>query len=378
MKTKLIAWYLPQYHCIPENDEFWGKGFTDWVTVKNAKPLFKGHKQPRIPLNNNYYDLSIKENVAWQAKLAKDNGIYGFGIYHYWFNNEKNLLTKPLEIIFDNKEIDIHYFLAWDNANWKRSWSAVDGNAWAPIADQSNETNKKTGILIPYILGNEPDWQNHYNHLLPYFKDERYIKVNNKPMFTILQYDESIEKMCRYWNTLAIKDGFNGIFFVYKNIRWFNWNNDSIRFNYEPHYDGWQNPTIWERRVEKLKKALNLPINRIYYNYDKIWKRILYNAKNSSPNEFLGAFVGYDDSPRRSVRGKVVKGISPEKFKKYLSELIKISEEQGKEYIFITAWNEWGEGAYLEPDTISKNNYLEAIKEIMNYQFESKHSINYM
>ena len=136
MKTKLIAWYLPQYHCIPENNVFWGEGFTDWVTVKKARPLFKGHQQPKTPLNNNYYDLSIKENVTWQAKLAKDYGIYGFGIYHYWFNNEKNLLTKPLEIIYNNKEIDIHYFMAWDNANWKRSWSAIEGNSWAPIKKQ--------------------------------------------------------------------------------------------------------------------------------------------------------------------------------------------------------------------------------------------------
>lgn len=101
-KTKIIAMYLPQYHCIPENDEFWGKGFTDWVTVKKAEPLFVGHDQPRVPLGNNYYDLSLKDNIVWQAKLAKQYGIDGFGIYHYWFNNDKNILTKPAEIILEN------------------------------------------------------------------------------------------------------------------------------------------------------------------------------------------------------------------------------------------------------------------------------------
>ena len=364
MNTKIIAWYLPQYHCIPENDEFWGKGFTDWVTVKKALPLYKGHQQPRIPLNNNYYDLSIKENVAWQAKLAKDYGIYGFGIYHYWFNNEKNLLTKPLEIIYDNKEIDIHYYLAWDNANWKRSWSAIDGNAWAPIADQKKDKNKDSGILIPYILGNETDWENHYNHLLPYFKDKRYIIVDNKPMFTILQYDEYIEKMCHYWNVLAQRDGFKGMYFIFKNKRWFNWGKDAIRFNYEPHYDGWLNPTIWERRTEKVRELLSLPKRTSYYNYDKIWKRIIKNAAKASFNEYLGAFVNYDDSPRRSKRGKIVKGASPQKFKEYLSQLIDISEKQGKAFLFITAWNEWGEGAFLEPDIINNYDYLEVIKEV--------------
>lgn len=368
MNTKLIAWYLPQYHCIPENDEFWGEGFTDWVTVKKALPLYRGHQQPRVPLNSNYYDLSIEENVEWQAKLAKEYGIYGFGIYHYWFNNEKNLLTKPVEIIYNNKNIDINFFLAWDNASWKRSWSAIEGNAWAPSVDNKNGIDKNNGILIPYILGNESDWENHYNHELHLFKDERYIKINNKPVFVILQYDENIEKMCYYWDTLAQKDGFNGMYFIYKNKRWFSWGKDTIRFNYEPHHDGWLNPTIWERRIEKARKILHFPTNRIYYNYDTIWRKIIVNAEKESPNVFLGAFVGYDDTPRRSIRGKIVKGASPEKFKKYMSRLVSISEKQGKEFIFLTAWNEWGEGAYLEPDNIRIYDYLNTTKEIIQEQ----------
>ena len=363
MRTKLIAWYLPQYHSIPENDEFWGEGFTDWVTVKKAHPLFRGHKQPRIPLNNNYYDLSIKENVAWQAALAKEYGIYGFGIYHYWFNNEKNLLTKPVEIIHTNKDIDINYFLAWDNASWIRSWSALNGNVWASIMEKKQDT-KNDGILIPYILGREDDWENHYRNIHHYFKDDRYIKIENKPVFVILQHDENIEKMCSHWNSLAQKDGFNGMFFIFKNRRWCNWRKDSIRFNYEPHFDGWENPTTWERRFDKLRSRLNLPRNENYYNYDTIWKKIITNAKESSQNEFLGAFVGFDDSPRRSSKGRIVKGASPEKFKKYLSKLMAISEKQGKEFVFITAWNEWGEGAYLEPDTIHKYEYLNIISEL--------------
>ena len=364
MKTKLIAWYLPQYHSIPENDEFWGKGFTDWITVKNAKPLYRRHQQPRIPLNNNYYDLSIKKNVAWQARLAREHGIYGFGIYHYWFNNEKNLLTKPLDIIHNNTDIDIHYFLAWDNASWIRSWSAVYGNAWAPIADNHEDNRKESGILIPYILGNETDWENHYNHLLPYFKDERYIKVDNKPMFTILQYDENIEKMCKYWQILAQKDGFDGMHFIFKNKRWHQWKDNTYRFNYEPHFDGWENPTIYERKIEIIKKFLHLPYKKNIYYYDTIWKKILVQAQDSPETVYLGAFVGYDDTPRRSKTGKIVKSPSSHKFKEFLSKLIEISERQQKEFIFITAWNEWGEGAFLEPDEKERYNYLNVIKEL--------------
>lgn len=374
MKTKILAWYLPQYHCIPENDQFWGKGFTDWVTVKKAQPLFKGHQQPRVPMNNNYYDLSVKDNIVWQTKLARDNGIYGFGIYHYWFNNEKNLLTKPVEIIYDNKDININYFLAWDNASWKRSWSAIDGNAWAPIADTNRGNQKDKGILIPYILGSKPDWENHFNSILQYFKDERYIKVDKKPVFVILQYDENIKKMCQHWNILAQEHGFNGMYFIFKNKRWFKWDKNDVRFNYEPHYDGWLNPTIWERRIEKLKKILHIPVDTAIYNYDTIWRRIIKNAGNASRNELLGAFVNYDDSPRRSTKGIIVRGASPQKFKKYLSELINISEKHEKEYIFITAWNEWGEGAYMEPDSICQYDYLEVIKDIMSPNKQISHS----
>lgn len=173
--TKLFALYLPQFHQIPENDKFWGKGFTDWVSVKNAKPIFDGHNQPKVPLNENYYDLSNEECVEWQAKLAYDHGIYGFAVYHYWFNNKQNILTRPAEILRDSKIVNVKYFYIWDNNNWKRSWSNVKGNDWAPSAENSNKTGPS--ILIPYILGEENDWENHYNYLRKHFKSDNYEKM---------------------------------------------------------------------------------------------------------------------------------------------------------------------------------------------------------
>ena len=163
---QIFAFYLPQYHQIPENDRFWGEGFTDWVTVKKAMPLFDGHEQPRIPLGDNYYDLSQTASVAWQAKLAKENGISGFGIYHYWFNDDKNILTRPAEIILENKDISIEYFFTWDNGNWIRSWSNLAGNDWSPLFEDLSNTQKEEvnskGILIPYVLGNESSWRKHF------------------------------------------------------------------------------------------------------------------------------------------------------------------------------------------------------------------------
>lgn len=367
MKTvpKIIAMYLPQFHQIPENDEFWGEGFTDWVTVKNAKPLFKGHQQPKVPLNNNYYDLSIKENVAWQAKLAKDYGIYGFGIYHYWFNNDKNLLTRPAEIILENKEVDINFFFAWDNISWKRSWSSVSGNDWAPLMETGEKKREESPILIPYILGDKKDWEKHYQYLMPFFKDERYIKIDNKPLFMLFHYSERIGDMCKYWDSLARKGGYNGVFFIFRYSKEVAIPKNQKVFKYEPQYSGWSStPSLTKRILSRMERLLRLRTGPKIYKYQKIWNEIIKNAEEmSQPNMYHGAFVSYDDTPRRGRNGTVVNKSTPEKFKFYLKKLVQISSMQEKDFVFLTAWNEWGEGACLEPDKNNENGYLYALKD---------------
>lgn len=363
-KTKIIAMYLPQYHCIPENDAFWGKGFTDWVTVKKAKPLYKGHIQPRVPINDNYYDLSLEDNVVWQAKLAEKAGIYGFGVYHYWFNNEKNLLTKPAEIIRDSDEININYFLAWDNASWVRSWTNVSGNAWSPVADKGL---KKSGpsIMVQYELGEEADWKNHFGHILSHFKNPRYIKVDGKPMFVIFNYNEEVGRMCSFWNRLAKNEGFSGIYFVIKYKPGQKISKGLQQFKYEPLHSGWSKPSLWNRIEDKINRTFDVRLRLRRYSYDQIWKTILCNAEfDVSPNILHGAFVSYDDTPRRGRDGRVVCGASPEKFQMYLDRLMEISSNQDKEFVFVTAWNEWGEGAYLEPDTVNGYSFLESLSNL--------------
>lgn len=368
MKTnpKIIAMYLPQYHRIPENDEFWGDGFTDWVTVRRALPLFSGHQQPKIPYNSNYYDLSEKNNIEWQARLARENGIYGFGIYHYWFNNDKNILTKPAEIILENKDIDINYFFAWDNSNWKRSWSNVAGNDWAPAMEQGKRKKGEPTVLISYILGEEDDWVNHYHWLKPFFLDKRYIKKDNKPVFIIFNYTEQIFRMCNCWNELAKEDGFDGMFFIFRNGERYHIPELQNKFKYEPLYSGWSKPLSFMQRVEgKIKRTLRINDGPKKFCYDDVWTSILRNAqKMNDKGMYHGAFVTYDDTPRRGKRGTVVIGSSPIKFQYYLSELVKISANQGKDYVFLTAWNEWGEGAYLEPDSKNGYAYLEALRQV--------------
>lgn len=364
-KTKVIAWYLPQYHSIPENDRFWGKGYTDWVAVRKAEPLFEGHRQPRVPLGGEYYDLSVKENVEWQAKLAREHGIYGFGIYHYWFNNETNLLTKPAEIIRDNKDIDINYFFAWDNANWKRSWSKIDGNDWAPLHENGASRNTPQ-VLVPYILGSEPDWEIHFNSLLGYFTDERYVKIEGKPVFVVLQYSAEIERMCSFWDGLARKNGFSGMYFIYKYRDGINLKPEAMRFTYEPCWSGWVHISMFRRACRKIRKKLGMDSLQVY-DYGKVWRKIIGTARANEDKSFIyNAFAGYDDSPRRGGKGIMVVNDSPALFKKYFKVLYDLSCERNKPFLFVTAWNEWGEGAYLEPDMNNGLDYLEAMKDILS------------
>lgn len=371
-KVKIVAAYLPQFHQIPENDEWWGEGYTDWVGVKNSKPLFKGHIQPNVPLNNRYYSLDNPEEILHQIELANDAGIYGFSIYHYWFNSDLQLLQKPSEIILANKDWPINYMFNWDNGSWKRTWSAIKGNDIAPEADKNKKRTNDNGVLAELKYGNKDDWKIHFDYLLEFFEDERYIKIDNKPVFGIYNPDndsKTLERMLNYWDNLAIENGFPGLYIIAKN----NHGENKITpysFRYEPPYSGWENRNIFDKVVNRIKRWIGTKTKKpAKYEYDKIWKKIISNSENCIDNNIIyGAFVGYDDTPRRGGGGKVVINRDPDKFAKYLSQLLKICKKQGKEYIFLTAWNEWGEGAFLEPD--NKNNllYLEAVKQsIMNY-----------
>ena len=364
-KTKLIAMYLPQFHEIPENNKFWGKGFTDWISVKNAKQVYDGEIQPKIPLNKNYYDLSCVDTIRWQAKLAKEYGIYGFGMYHYWFNNQENLLTKPSEILLQNKDIDINFLFAWDNSSWKRTWSNVKGNDWAPTIDNKSfyGEQSESPYLVEYILGDESDWRKHFEYLIPFFQDARYIRNDDKPVFLIYNYDDKIKTMAEYWNKISKEYGFQGIEIIFLNDRIRQAPKNFYRYCYEPQYSGWGG--VLERTIIKVKKMF-LKKELILKKYDNIWTNIIKNAyKCTDKKVFYGGFVNFDDTPRRGKKARIVLGGSPEKFKNYLSELIKISSEQQKKYIFLTAWNEWGEGAYLEPDEINKYKYLEAVRDAL-------------
>lgn len=367
MYTKIIANYLPQFHEIEENNKWWGKGYTDWEAVKGAVPLRNGHIQPNVPLNHNYYDLSNIDTIRWQAELARKYEIYGFAMYHYWFNSDLHILDKPCILLQQDKSININYCFIWDNATWKRTWSNVKfGNDWGSNNMQNDQNNSENGILAELIYGNEKDWAIHFEYLLQFFKDDRYIKVDNKPLFGIFSQDndkDTLSKMFQYWDELARNNGFNGIAMLGKR------NHHNIRitpfeYDYEPVQHAWMRYTYLGKAYQKIRTIIHRKFDIVdIYNYDKIWNNILKSAvKCEDKTRFYGAFVNYDDTPRRGKKGKIVSGGTPEKFSKYVQELLNISSQQSKEFIFLTAWNEWGEGAYMEPDERNEYKYLEAIK----------------
>lgn len=337
---KLISFYLPQFHEIPENNDAWGKGFTEWVNVKKSRPLFVGHNQPRVPLHGNYYNLMDDSVLEWQAELAKKAGIYGFCLYHYWFNG-RMVLEKPIEKLYGNKSIKIHYCISWANESWTKTWHGAGG---------------EREILIPQTYGQEEEWQRHYDYFRKFFLDSRYIKEDNKPMLLLYRVKNipRFNQMIQYWNQCAKKDGFDGIYIVSMNnsrehIEKSIWINAAVDF--EP------NRTKSEMRSDAVK-IRGAGIRTI--SYDRLNREML--NRSHQKNQYRTVFVDFDDSPRRGKKAIVMRGSTPQKFQYYLSQVIRKSQQEGNEYIFVNAWNEWGEGNYLEPDEKNRYGYLNAIR----------------
>lgn len=344
---KQIAFYLPQFHTIPENDDWWGKNFTEWTNVKKNKPLFKGHNQPEIPLQG-YYDLSNVNEMVKQSKIAKEYGLYGFCYYHYWFEG-KLLLEKPLEQMLVTPEVDIPFCLCWANETWSRTWDGSEKEVL--IAQNYNEDDEML--------------RKHFDYFLKFFKDSRYIKESNKPMLIIYKPHliENIDHIIDYWNKLAIENGFDGIYFGYQHHSAFKHPDKTKGFDFGIEFEPWytidQEDMLQQTFSQKVyRKLFKKPL---ILDYDEIWKKIL--ARDSSKKTMPGAFVSWDNTPRMGNRGTVVLGATSEKFKKYYKEQIKRAWSVYKtEYIFINAWNEWAEGAHLEPDEKNGYGYLDGVR----------------
>lgn len=347
---KVIAFYLPQYHCIPENDTWWGDGFTEWTNTAKAKPLFRQHNQPRTPLNENYYNLLDDDVKKWQISLAKKYGIYGFCYYHYWFNG-KLLLEKPMEQLLENKNLDFPFCISWANEPWTRSWDGLTSE-----------------VIMPQEYSDD-DTCEHYNYLLKFFKDTRYIKIENKPLVLIYKLASMPNKgkdFIKKWNELARDSGFDGIYFVetLNGVQKYPVDDSTdAALYFEPSYTVHHDLTKIDRVLNRTKNIPNSLIKGAIYfktlSYDLVWKKILNRKSIPNKKTFKGCFIDWDNTARKGKKAMIFNKVSSKKFGIYFSKLINHYHE---EFIFINAWNEWAEGTYLEPDTKNKYAYLEEIR----------------
>lgn len=349
--VKTIAFYLPQYHANDINNENFGQGFTEWTNVSQAIPYFTGHFQPHVPYDVGFYDLTTPNVMYRQVELAKLYGIYGFCFHYYWFSGKK-ALERPIQNWLNNKDLDLPFCLCWANENWSKLW---DGGNKEVFIEQNHS---------------EEDDEKFFIDILPYFTDERYIKIQNKPLFILynallFECDELV-RFKNKLNELAQKHGFDGVYFSIV-IR-----NSDVIDTYGDIAD-----SLIEFPPHNMKCCSAVNYDNIYvhpnftstiYDIKKYVKEknFLYDTKYKT---FKGCFPSWDNSARKAFsNGYVFHNATPDVYKKWLSGCINFEENnnsQDERFVFINAWNEWGEGAHLEPDISRGYAYLQATKDAL-------------
>jgi lipopolysaccharide biosynthesis protein len=366
-----IAIHLPQFHPIPENDEWWGKGFTEWTNVAKAQPLFEGHYQPHLPADLGFYDLRLEEAREAQAKLAQEYGIDGFCYYHYWFNG-KRLLERPVDEILSKGKPDFPYMLCWANDNWTRRWDGLDQE-----------------LLISHEYSPEDDVE-HMKHLIKYFQDPRYIKVNNKPVFvlykTFLLPDPGAT--AKRWRAVAAEFGIE--LYLCHMVFGYNqeWNRlvegfdavidfepfgvrrmGALRYSHKLEQAA-KTRTIYDKirdRIYSRKSILEIKKKPNIFEYKSIYEQ-LTPVKKTGLKMYPSLCPGWDNSARRKDDPSLILDDStPAYFKEWYQKVATDFEPYSEQenFIFINAWNEWAEGNHLEPCRKWGRQYLEAIKEYL-------------
>jgi hypothetical protein len=356
--VKIIAFYLPQFHRIKENDKWWGAGFTEWFNVKKARPLFKQHHQPRVPSPiMGYYDLSDPSLRELQAKLAKDHGVYGFCYWHYWFGDGKRLLEMPFNEVLSTGKPDFPFCLAWANESW-------ESKVWG------SESMNKT--LIKQLYLGKDDNELHFLSLLPAFKDERYIKIDGKNLFYIYKPSkfDNLEGFINQWNELARNHGFE--FYFVANTNSFDDYKSLIKTGFNAIT---VNPIArifednkFQSLFAEIKKKYNYIFNKHKCNiveYKTAIKRISNSNQDLLENVIPSIVPNWDHSPRSGKNASIIINSTPELFSKSVIGTLDIVKNKKNKIIFLKSWNEWGEGNFIEPDLKYGMSYLEAIKKAL-------------
>lgn len=375
MKARVIAFYLPQFHPIPENDQWWGKGFTEWNNVVRARPMFRGHYQPHLPADLGFYDLRLPEVRQQQADLAREAGIEGFCYYHYWFGNGRQLLERPFNEVLASGKPNFPFCLCWANHDWtNKTW--VKGKS----------TRRDSMIMkMEYSM---KDHIAHFNSVLPAFRDKRYITVDGKPLFAIYQPKAipDVGKFIELWQKMAKENGLPGIHFVgysvnssgrsVKGNKLSLWATDEAAEHYQSvlslGFDAVLSTGLSRAQSMskgKLKmlfyyltKNSFLPTSNIC-DYAEVMRNY-YVKEDAWENVYPSLMPQWDRTPRAGKATNPLINATPEKFQKTIENALKLIKEKAPEHqiLFLKSWNEWGEGNYVEPDDRFGHGWLDAIR----------------
>jgi len=358
-KARVIAFYLPQYHPTPENDKYWGKGFTEWTNVTKAKPLFNGHYQPKLPADLGFYDLRLPIIREQQAQMAREAGIDGFMYWHYWFGNGVMTLQDIFEEVVESGKPDFPFCLGWANHTWSnKTWTK--GKAF-----QQDTT------IFDMVYPGEKDWIAHFNYCLPAFRDKRYITVDGKPVFVI--WDAMAMPDCRefirHWQQMARDHGLQGIHFV--GIRYGNKATkqqlidlgfDAVNNTNQYEAENLAYGSIFVKKIRALLVRVTGGAILRKYNYKDIIKN-LRSANDLEENTYPTIIAGFDRTARAGRKATIYHNYTPELFEKHAREMIECVGNKNEEHkiVFLKSWNEWAEGNYIEPDLKYGKAFLAAL-----------------
>lgn len=339
---EVIAFYLPQFHPVPENNEWWGPGFTEWTNVTRARPLFPGHRQPRLPTELGFYDLRLAEAREAQAQLATDYGVTAFCYWHYWFGGRR-VLEAPLEAVLESGQPKMSYCLAWANQAWTGAWYG-----------------RPDEVLIEQTYPGERDYVNHFDAVFRFFEDARYLRVDGKPVFVLYKPGSipDLEAFVTLWRELAESRGLSGIYLIGQVDR------------HEPGWDTALLDSVVVVRYESRKALLGIltgvlaraGVGPQVVPYQRVYRRWL-NPPLSAGAWHPCVMPNWDNTPRKGRRGSVLVGANPAVFERQVAAAVKIvAESQAPRLLFVKSWNEWAEGNYLEPDAEFGRGFLEALK----------------
>ena len=378
MKPRIIALYLPQYHPIPENDEWWGKGFTEWNNVVKAKPLFKGHSQPHLPADLGFYDLRVPEVRQQQADLAREAGIEGFCYYHYWFGNGKQLLERPFQEVLESGKPDFPFCLCWANHDWtNKTW-------------KRGSSLKRDSMLMRMTYSAE-DAVRHFHALLPAFKDERYIKVDGKPLFAVWapRSIPACKQFVDTWQQLAIDNGFPGIHFVGQTDNTGKGLQGEKKNYYSADRAGSYYQSVLDLGFDAVmssgfRRAVGLYQGRLSMMWHMLrvrtafstatrmdyqrFMRNYYVPEDAWENVYPTLLPQWDRTPRAGEKAEVLIQATPQRFKETILDAMNHIKDKTPQHqiLFLKAWNEWGEGDYVEPDQTFGHGWLDAIRDAGN------------